>query len=91
MLNNERQKNKDLIRHINVLQSELATIRASKAQSATNATMNEVIEENRYLKSQIAASQMNAPINLLEELERLKAENGSLRRDTITLLKMKQS
>ena len=62
----------------------------SKAQSATDhTTINEVIEENRYLKSQLAASQMNAPVSLIEELEKLKAENSSLRRDTISLLKMK--
>ena len=34
--------------------------------------MNEVLEENRYLKSQIAASQMKVPYDLIEELERLK-------------------
>ena len=34
---------------------------------------------------------MNAPFNLVEELERLKAENSALRKDTIHLLKAKQA
>ena len=52
--------------------------------------MNEVLEENRYLKNQLAVSQSKVPYNLIEELERLKAENNALRRDTVNLLKAKQ-
>ena len=54
-------------------------------------TMNEIMEENRFLRSQLAASQISAPYNLIEELERLKAENNALRKDTVQLLKAKQT
>mgnify|MGYP006897227917 CR=1 FL=1 len=64
-------------------------MRASKAQNTTNITMNEVLEENRYLKSQLAASQANVPYNLIEEMEKLKVENNALRRDTVSLLRAK--
>jgi len=49
------------------------------------------MEQNRHLKSQLASSPSNVPYNLIEELERLKAENSALRQDTVTLLKAKRA
>jgi hypothetical protein len=89
-LNQEVDKNKNLLKHINHLESELTTLRGiSKSHAGTNVTLNEVIEENRYLRSQLAASQTSVPYSIIEELERLKAENQALRKDTVTLLRQK--
>jgi hypothetical protein len=49
------------------------------------------VEQNNYLRSQLAASSGNIPYNLIEELERLKAENNALRKDTVTLLRAKRA
>lgn len=60
---------------------ENATLRTSGGQGS-------LAEENRYLRSQLMASQSTGvPYNILEELERLKEENNLLRRDTIQMLK----
>ena len=54
----------DLLRYISNLESELSQLRASKSQNMTNVTMNELMSENRYLKSQLEASQTRVPDNL---------------------------
>jgi cell fate (sporulation/competence/biofilm development) regulator YlbF (YheA/YmcA/DUF963 family) len=58
-----------------------------------NVNASALIEENRQLRSQLNLAQSgsyHSNVDLLEELNRLKEENGLLRRDTITLLKEKQ-
>lgn len=89
-LNNEIKKNNDLLKYVANLETEVTSLKASRFGTPINQTMNEVLEENRYLKNQLAVSQSKVPYNLIEELERLKAENNALRRDTVTLLKAKQ-
>lgn len=74
------------MRHINNLENQNASLRESKALTGTQ-HVTSLAEENRYLKSQLAASQASVPLNVLEELERLKEENLHLRRDTVQLLK----
>lgn len=89
-LNNEIRKNNDLLKYVANLETEVTSLKASRFATPINQTMNEVLEENRYLKNQLAVSQSKVPYNLIEELERLKAENNALRRDTVNLLKAKQ-
>lgn len=89
-LNDEIRKNSDLNRQVSHLESEVSALKAGRNHSYSNSSMNELLEENRYLKSQLAASQSKVPYNLIEELEKLKAENNALRKDTVNLLKIKQ-
>lgn len=89
-LNQEIRRNNDLMKYVSNLETEVTSLKATPFGSPNNATMNEVLEENRYLKNQLALSQAKVPYNLIEELERLKAENNALRRDTVNLLRAKQ-
>lgn len=90
-LNEELKKNNDLLKYVKVLQAENNSLKSSKL--APNVNTSALIEENRQLRSQLSLAQNGSNhgnVDLIEELNRLKQENGLLRRDTITLLKEKQ-
>jgi hypothetical protein len=84
------RKNNELMKHARSLETENATLRSSRnvgvSQLSTN--INGLMEENRYLRSQLAQSQqgLNGSIDILEELRRLKEENSQLRKETVSLL-----
>ena len=87
-LNEEIKKNNELMRYINSLEAQNTSLRDSKSLGATQNVTN-LVEENRYLKSQLAISQASGGVayNIVDELERLKEENNYLRRDTVQLLR----
>ena len=75
------------------LETENATLRSSRnggLNQGSNA--NALMEENRYLRSQLTQSSQvyGGNAELLEELRRLKEENSQLRKDTIALLNGRQ-
>jgi hypothetical protein len=91
-LNEEIRRNNDLMRYVKELETENATLRSSRniGSSQQGSNVNALMEENRYLRSQLSQSHQGYGGDLMEELRRLKEENSQLRKDTITLLNGKQ-
>jgi hypothetical protein len=88
------RRNNDLLKYVKTLETENATLRSSRNVGASHqgSNLNSLLEENQYLRSQLAQSQqgLNGSADLIEELKRLKEENGQLRKDTISLLNVRQ-
>jgi hypothetical protein len=82
------------MRYAKELETENATLRSSRnvGVGASQQGSNALMDENRYLRSQLAQSQQGygGNVDLLEELRSLKEENSQLRKDTITLLHGRQ-
>lgn len=66
-LNEEIKKNNDLLKYVTSLETELSSLKGSRFGNPAGASgnFNEVLEENRHLKRQLASSQGNAPYNLI--------------------------
>lgn len=90
-LNEEMRRNNDLMKYARSLETENATLRSSRNVGTPHQVSTSLIEENRYLRSQLAQSQqgLHGSVDILEELRRLKEENSHLRKETINLLNEK--